>query len=73
MIGRCLWQFLVADEGVEMVEWALVGSVFAVAAALFWGDLGTSIDGALNQIRRTLLGGPVCGEPPCGLALGHEE
>jgi Flp pilus assembly pilin Flp len=73
MIWPYLWRFLVTDDGMEMVEWALVGAVFAVAAAIFWGDLGTSVDGALNQIGRTLLGGPPCGEPPCGLALGHDK
>ena len=25
------------DDGMEMIEWAIVGVVFAVAAAAFWG------------------------------------
>ena len=42
---------LVRDEaGMEMVEWAIVGVVFAVAAAAFWGDLGTDIDTVLGEI-----------------------
>ena len=40
------------DEGMEMVEWAIVGVVFAVAAAAFWSDLATEIDGALNAIEQ---------------------
>jgi len=43
---------LVRDEsGMEMVEWAIVGVVFAVAAAAFWGDLATNIDAALGEIE----------------------
>ena len=39
------------DDGMEMVEWAIVGVVFAVAAAVFWGDLADAIDLALNDIE----------------------
>jgi Flp pilus assembly pilin Flp len=39
------------DGGMEMVEWAIVGVVFAVAAAAFWGDLATAIDNALGDIE----------------------
>jgi len=47
-------RFIRDEQGMEMVEWAIVGVVFAVAAAFFWGDLATAIDGALNQIEATL-------------------
>ena len=40
----------VEDAGMEMVEWAIVGVVFAVAAAAFWGTLASSIDLALTDI-----------------------
>ena len=39
------------DAGMEMVEWAIVGVVFAVAAAAFWGDLATAINNALDDIE----------------------
>jgi Flp pilus assembly pilin Flp len=39
------------DDGMEMVEWAIVGVVFAVAAAVFWGDLADAIDLALDDIE----------------------
>ena len=42
------------DAGMEMVEWAIVGVVFAVAAAAFWGDLATAIDDALDDIEAEL-------------------
>ncbi len=44
-------RLVIEDDGMEMVEWAIVGVVFAVAAAAFWGDLATSIDLALNDIE----------------------
>lgn len=44
-------RFVREDDGMEMVEWAIVGVVFALAAALFWTDLGTAIDTALGRIE----------------------
>jgi Flp pilus assembly pilin Flp len=42
---------LVAEEdGMEMIEWAIVGVVFAVAAAAFWGTLSGSVNTALTAI-----------------------
>ena len=38
----------------EMIEWAIVGVVFAVAAAAFWGTLATSVDTALGTIETTV-------------------
>jgi Flp pilus assembly pilin Flp len=46
------------DDGMEMVEWAIVGVVFAVAAAAFWGDLATNIDAALGNIEAEVNPGP---------------
>jgi Flp pilus assembly pilin Flp len=47
----------IEDEGMEMVEWAIVGVVFAVAAAAFWGDLADNIDSALGDIEAQIGGG----------------
>lgn len=53
-----LWQttkrLVREDEGMEMVEWAIVGVVFAVAAALLWGTLKDDIGTALNNIGSTI-------------------
>ena len=38
------------DEGMEMVEWSIVGVVFALAGALLWSALNTQINSGLNQI-----------------------
>ena len=51
MIKNTLKRLVTEDDGMEMVEWAIVGVVFAVAAAAFWGTLATAVDGALNKIE----------------------
>jgi Flp pilus assembly pilin Flp len=54
MIKETLKRLVTEDDGMEMVEWAIVGVVFAVAAAAFWGTLATAVDGALNEIETTI-------------------
>jgi Flp pilus assembly pilin Flp len=54
MIWTTVRRFIREDDGMEMVEWAIVGIVFAVAAATFWGDLGQRIDNALGAIENTV-------------------
>ena len=38
------------DAGMEMVEWSIVGVVFALAGAILWSALRTQINSGLNQI-----------------------
>jgi Flp pilus assembly pilin Flp len=47
-------RLMIEDDGMEMIEWAIVGVVFAVAAAVFWGTLATAVDGALTDISDTV-------------------
>ncbi len=47
-------RLILEDEGMEMVEWAIVGVVFAVAAAAFWGDLAQDVNAALGTIETTV-------------------
>jgi hypothetical protein len=51
---RTLKRLVIEEQGMEMVEWAIVGVVFAVAAAVFWGDLAEAVDGALGQVETEL-------------------
>jgi Flp pilus assembly pilin Flp len=52
------WQtfkrLIIEEDGMEMVEWAIVGVVFAVAAAAFWGTLATGVDTALGKVEAKL-------------------
>jgi Flp pilus assembly pilin Flp len=47
---QTLKRLVIEEHGMEMVEWAIVGVVFAVAAAAVWGTLETSIANALGDI-----------------------
>jgi len=51
MLWHNVKRLVLEQDGMEMVEWAIVGVVFAVAAAAFWGDLATNIDAALGDIE----------------------
>ncbi len=51
MLWHTVKRLVIEQDGMEMVEWAIVGVVFAVAAAAFWGDLATNIDSALGEIE----------------------
>ena len=51
MLFQTIKRLVQEEDGMEMIEWAIVGVVFAVAAAAFWGTLATSVDGALNAIE----------------------
>jgi Flp pilus assembly pilin Flp len=44
-------RLIIEEDGMEMVEWAIVGVVFAVAAAFFWKDLGDAVGLALDDIE----------------------
>ena len=54
MLWHTVKRLVIEQDGMEMVEWAIVGVVFAVAAAAFWGSLATNIDAALNDIETTV-------------------
>lgn len=51
MLWHNIKRLVLEEDGMEMVEWAIVGVVFAVAAAAFWTDLANAVDGALNAIE----------------------
>jgi Flp pilus assembly pilin Flp len=56
MLWHTVKRLVSEQDGMEMVEWAIVGVVFAVAAAAFWGDLATNIDNALGKIETEING-----------------
>ena len=49
MILQTLKRLALEEDGMEMVEWAIVGVVFAVAAATFWANLSDDINGAIGK------------------------
>ncbi len=40
--------FIFEDDGMEMVEWALVAVLFAIVAGLAFTQVGTAVTGALG-------------------------
>ena len=54
MLRNTIKRLVVEDHGMEMVEWAIVGVVFAVAAAAVWTTLKDSIGNALGDIGDTV-------------------
>jgi len=50
MLWNTVKRLVREDEGMEMVEWAIVGVVFALGAALVWSTLKDDIDTALGTI-----------------------
>jgi Flp pilus assembly pilin Flp len=47
---RTLKRLVHEEDGMEMVEWAVVGVVFALAAAAVWTTLKDDIGQALTKI-----------------------
>ncbi len=63
MLWKQLRRLVREENGMEMVEWAIVGVVFALAAALVWSNLGTSIGTALGKIGGCVDGTGACPAP----------
>ena len=47
-------RLILEDDGMEMIEWAIVGVVFAVAGAAAWGLLAGAVGGALVNVAGTV-------------------
>lgn len=58
MLWKTVKRLATEEDGMEMVEWAIVGVVFAVATAIFWGGLAGAVDLALNQVETTVNAAP---------------
>jgi Flp pilus assembly pilin Flp len=50
MFRNTLARLVYEDSGMEMVEWSIVGVVFALAAAIVWSSLKTNINSGLDSI-----------------------
>ncbi len=51
---RPLQRLVKEEDGMEMVEWAIVATVFAVASAALWGVLSGAIGAALGTTGATI-------------------
>jgi Flp pilus assembly pilin Flp len=60
MIARAFVNFVRDEDGMEMVEWAIVGVVFALAAAAVWTTLKNDIGTAIAKIGTCVKTGTGC-------------
>ena len=54
-------RFLREEDGMEFVEWAIVATLFALAAAFIWDDIATAITDRLGDVESCISTGD-CGE-----------
>jgi Flp pilus assembly pilin Flp len=60
MLRNAIVRLVREDEGMEMVEWSIVGVVFALAGALLWSTLKNDINSALKDIGNCVSNSSSC-------------
>ena len=60
MVRNTLLRLIREDAGMEMVEWSLVGVIFALACALLWNTLNSDIDSALKDVGNCVSNSSTC-------------
>ena len=58
MFRHIMTRFLSEDDGLEMLEWAIVALLFGVAGAAIWATLGGAISTSLTGIATSVSGAP---------------
>jgi Flp pilus assembly pilin Flp len=54
MIKDAIKRLYSEEEGMEMVEWAIVAIFFAIVGTAAWGQVSTSIENALTGVANTI-------------------
>jgi hypothetical protein len=52
MVGNSFARLVREDRGMEMVEWSIVGVIFALASALLWNALKIEVNSGLDKIGK---------------------
>jgi Flp pilus assembly pilin Flp len=60
MLRNAIVRLVREDEGMEMVEWSIVGVVFALAGALLWSAMKNDINTALTSIGDCVKNSTAC-------------
>jgi Flp pilus assembly pilin Flp len=60
MLGNAFARLIREDAGMEMVEWSIVGVIFALASALLWSSLRTEINSGLDKIGKCVGDSTLC-------------
>ena len=61
MLSTLLKRLVIEDDGMEMVEWSIVGVVFALAGAILWTTLNQDISDAMTKLGNCV-NGTSCGD-----------
>jgi Flp pilus assembly pilin Flp len=62
VIQRLFKDLVFEEDGMEMVEWSIVGVVFALAGAILWTTLNQDVSAAMTRLGNCIQGGD-CGGP----------
>ena len=60
MLRNAIVRLVREDAGMEMVEWSIVGVVFALAGALLWSAMKNDINVALTNIGSCVKDSTTC-------------
>jgi Flp pilus assembly pilin Flp len=50
-VGNLMKRFVVEEEGMELLEWAIVAVLFALVAGAVFATLGTTVSSALTDVN----------------------
>jgi Flp pilus assembly pilin Flp len=50
-VGNLIKRFVVEEEGMELLEWAIVAVLFALVAGAVFATLGTTVSSALTKVN----------------------
>jgi hypothetical protein len=60
MFSNTVVRLIREDAGMEMIEWSIVGVVFALACALLWNALNQDINSSLHDIGNCVSNSSTC-------------
>ena len=62
MLRNAFVRLIREDAGMEMIEWSIVGVIFALACSLLWSTLKTQVNSGLDSIAQCVGNSTKC--PP---------
>ena len=60
MFRNTVVRLIRGDEGMEMIEWSIVGVIFALACALLWSTINSDINSALTEVGGCVSSSATC-------------
>jgi Flp pilus assembly pilin Flp len=60
MLWSAIPRLIREDAGMEMIEWSLVGVIFAVGSAIVWSTLKTPLNSGITDIGNCVGSSALC-------------